>query len=206
MSDGAEAFAASRDVSRETLERLTIYADLLRKWNRRINLVAPSSLSALWTRHFLDSAQLVDLAPESPANWVDLGSGGGFPGLVAAILLAEQPTAITLVESDQRKATFLRTVVRETGIDTAVLAKRIEDVPPLGAQVLSARALAPLPDLLHHCARHLAPGGLALLPKGARSEEEIAKALETWEFHCEKVPSQTDDSAVILKITEIEGE
>ncbi|MEO1154477.1 MAG: 16S rRNA (guanine(527)-N(7))-methyltransferase RsmG, partial [Pseudomonadota bacterium] len=160
----------------------------------------------LWTRHFLDSAQLIDLVPDVPATWADLGSGGGFPGLVVAIFLQDQHTTVTLVESDQRKATFLRTVARETGTTVNVLSARIEAVKPLGASVLTARALSPLPDLLIHCNRHLAPGGTALLPKGARADAEIAKALETWSFRCEKVPSQTDDSAVILRITEIEGE
>ncbi|MEL6517905.1 MAG: 16S rRNA (guanine(527)-N(7))-methyltransferase RsmG [Pseudomonadota bacterium] len=206
MIDGAEAFADGRDVSRETLERLRIYADLLRKWNPRINLVSPGTIDGLWTRHFLDSAQLIDLVPDAPATWADLGSGGGFPGLVVAIFLHDQHTTVTLVESDQRKATFLRTVARETGTTVNVLSARIEAVKPLGASVLTARALSPLPDLLIHCNRHLAPGGTALLPKGARADAEIAKALETWSFHCEKVPSQTDDSAVILRITEIEGE
>ncbi|MEO0691417.1 MAG: 16S rRNA (guanine(527)-N(7))-methyltransferase RsmG [Pseudomonadota bacterium] len=206
MIDGAEAFASRRDVSRETLERLTNYADLLRKWNPRINLVSPGTIDALWTRHFLDSAQLIDLVPDAPATWADLGSGGGFPGLVVAILLQDHHTTVTLVESDQRKATFLRAVARETGTAVKVLSTRIEAVKPLGASILSARALSPLPDLLIHCKGHLAPGGTALLPKGARADAEIAKALETWSFHCEKVPSQTDDSAVILRITEIKGE
>lgn len=193
----AEAFAAEFDVPRGTLDRLTAYEALLRKWTPRINLVAKSTLDDLWTRHFRDSAQLAALA--GPAEtWADLGSGGGFPGLVVAMLRPD--THVTLVESDQRKATFLRAVARETDTPATVIAKRIEDVDPLATQVLSARALAPLPALLTFAERHLAPGGIALFPKGATWRDEVAKALESWRFDCEEYPSQTDPDGVILKI------
>ena len=206
MTADRAAFVAATDVSRETLDRLDLYAQLLKKWNPRINLVAPATLPALWTRHFRDSAQLFRLAPLGVTRWADFGSGGGFPGMVVAILAAETPLEVTLVESDQRKAAFLRTVARETSVTVTVRAQRLEATRALNAQVVSARALAPLPKLLDHCARHLAPDGTALLPKGARHADEIAKALETWSFHCEKVPSETDDSAVILQITELARE
>lgn len=205
MTD-ADRFAEQTDVSRETLERLQVYADLLEKWNPRINLVAPATLPKLWTRHFLDSAQVFDLAPKDVRHWVDLGTGGGFPGMVVAILASQSDTAFTFVESDQRKATFLRTVIRAVGVQANVIAQRIEATEPLNADVVSARALAPLPELLGLCARHLAPGGIALLPKGARADAEIAKALETWRFRCEKTPSRTEDGAVILKISEMRRE
>ena len=201
-----EAFLASINVSRETTERLDTFAALISKWSPRINLVARGSLDHLWRRHFEDSAQLFALAPERFSGWLDLGSGGGFPGAVIAILAAEKrPNArITLVESDQRKAMFLRALTRETGVKLTISAKRIEALKPQAADVVSARALASLPSLLDHAARHLAPGGTALFPKGARFAEELAIARKTWSFREEIVPSVTDKEAAILKIGEIE--
>lgn len=198
----ARSVAPGVDVSRETAERLACYAALLRKWNRAINLVSPTSLDAVWTRHFADSAQLFDLAPSAARSWADLGSGGGFPGLVIAILAAERRPGlhVTLIESDRRKATFLQTVARETGLDVDIRAARIEEVPPLGADVLSARALAPLTVLLAHAERHLGPGGVALFPKGARHRDETAEALASWRFEVQTQPSRTEAGAVILKI------
>ncbi len=193
------------DVSRETQARLQTYAGLLEKWNPRINLVSRNTLGALWTRHFLDSAQLLDLAPETARLWCDLGSGGGFPGLVLAILAPERRPGhhFTLIESDQRKAAFLRTVLRETGAGATILDSRIEDAPPQAADIVSARALAPLPELLGLAARHLAPNGTGIFPKGARHEDELRESLELWQFRCEKLPSQTDPDAVILRISEL---
>jgi len=190
------------DVSRETMERLRAYEALLKKWNPAINLVAKSTLDQAWTRHFLDSAQVFGLAPKGARHWADLGSGGGFPGMVIAILAAERAPdmAVTLVESDQRKATFLQSVAREVGVDASVIAERIEVVPPLGAGVLSARALAPLTALLGFAERHLAEGGAALFQKGAQHDAEIAEALASWRFKVQKTPSKTDTNAVTLSI------
>jgi 16S rRNA (guanine527-N7)-methyltransferase len=190
------------DVSRETSERLSRFADLLRKWNPSINLVSRTTLESLETRHILDSAQLFDLKPAAARHWVDLGSGGGFPGLVIAILAAEKaPTLrVTLIESDRRKATFLSTVARELDLkQVRVLAERIETAPPQDADVVSARALAPLPDLLAYAERHLVPGGIALFPKGARHDESD-DGLASWRFEVQKFPSTTDPEAVILKL------
>lgn len=191
-----------RDVSRETYARLQTYEALVRRWTPRINLVAPSTLEDLWARHILDSAQILQAAPPEPRHWVDLGSGGGFPGLVVAIILAEcAPKArVSLVESDLRKATFLRTVIRETGIGAQVLAQRAEKLDPQGADVLSARALAPLEPLLAHSARHLAPEGVALFPKGKNFQTEIDAALASWRFEVQTFPSRTEPGAAILKI------
>lgn len=190
------------DVSRETAERLDIYESLLRKWNPAINLVARSTLGDLRRRHFADSAQLLALAPDGAGSWVDLGSGGGFPGMVVAILGHElRPRLrVTLVESDLRKAAFLAEVARRTGIEVAVRAERAEALPPAAADVVSARALAPLRDLIGLAARHLAPGGVGLFPKGAQHEAELADALETYRFSLQKVPSRTDPQAVILSV------
>jgi 16S rRNA (guanine527-N7)-methyltransferase len=199
-------FAWSENVSRETNERLSIYENLLQKWTARINLVGSGTLANVWERHFVDSAQLWKIAKDAGTSWVDLGSGGGFPGAVIAIIAAEARPAMkmTLVEADQRKAAFLRTVARETGVAFAVIASRIEEIDPLHANVISARALGPLNELLAYAKRHMASDGFALLMKGAKADEEIADALDGWRFRCEKVASITDPTAVILKIGDIE--
>ena len=190
------------DVSRETMARLEGYAATLVKWNPRINLVAPASVDTLWTRHILDSVQVFSCIDVKAGHWADLGSGGGFPGLVVAILAAEKAPQlrVTLVESDQRKATFLRTVLRETGVTAEVRSDRIEALAPLDAQILSARALAPLPKLLEFAARHLAKDGVALFQKGANWQKEIAAAQELWQFDVTTRGSLTEAEAVILKI------
>lgn len=201
MSAGS-SWPNGRNVSRETLERLEHFVATLRKWNPKINLVASSTLGNVWQRHIDDSIQVFDLAPSAGEQWADLGSGGGFPGIVAAILsAAERPEMmITLVESDKRKAAFLNTVIKELGLHASVLAERIESVPPLAADILSARALAPLPDLLAYAEKHMSPGGAAIFPKGIRHVEEIERALEDWRFTLQKIPSKTDPSAVVLLI------
>lgn len=202
---GRDAFVAAMDVSRETLDRLEIYADLLEKWNPSINLVSRATLPDLWRRHFLDSAQILEIASPEAAIWADLGTGGGFPGLVVAILAAEFRPAlrVTCIESDLRKATFLRTVVREAGVEVTVISQRIEQVPTLGADVVSARALAPLATLIAYADRHLRPGGEAILLKGAGHAEEVRRALETCAFRMDTYPSKTDPEATILKLGDI---
>jgi 16S rRNA (guanine527-N7)-methyltransferase len=200
-----ERFVSSFDVSRETLERLDIYADLLRKWNPSINLVAKSTLGQLWERHFFDSAQILEVSEQREGRWVDLGTGGGFPGLIVAILAANERAGIsvTCIESDLRKAVFLQTVIREVGIKATVLSDRIEDIPPLSADVVSARALAPLSQLLGYAERHLAENGKAIFLKGAKVAREVKEALETWSFELDTYPSKTDPEASILKIGDI---
>jgi 16S rRNA (guanine527-N7)-methyltransferase len=201
-SQGRNEFLQKQDVSRETLARFDRYAALLEKWNPAINLVSKSTLAEMWTRHLLDSAQIFDLCPPDAQSWADLGSGGGFPGLVVAILAAERAPdlRVTLVESDVRKATFLNTVAREVGVSVMIRPDRIESLSPLASDVLSARALAPLDQLLSFAARHLAPGGLALFPKGASYADELAKARANWAFSVEETQSKTDPNAVILGI------
>lgn len=197
---GAEVFEREIDVSRETLAQLGRYEALLRKWNPAINLVSAATLDVMWTRHFLDSAQLFDLVGIKEGHWVDLGSGGGFPGLVIAILAFDAPLRVTLVESDQRKAAFLTTVARELGLKVRVLAERAEKLPPQKADILSARALAPLTTLLGFAERHLAPSGTAIFPKGGAQQDEVAEAENHWTFEMEACSSRTDPAAVVLKI------
>lgn len=197
--------APGLDVSRETEERLTRFAALVAQWTPHINLIAASTVPDIMSRHIADSAQLAALAPPGWTHWADLGSGGGFPGIVIAILAAETaPTArITLVESDQRKATFLRTAIRTLALTATVHAARAETLAPLGADILSARALAPLTQLLPLALRHLAPGGIALFPKGRRATEEIAAARAAWRFTLTQHPSLTDPEAQILQLQDI---
>jgi len=193
------------DVSRETIDGLGRFQALLEKWNPAINLVSKSTLPLAWDRHILDSAQLFDHGPQWAKRWVDLGSGGGFPGLVIALLAADlRPhLQVTLIESDQRKATFLRQAATEMGITPNILTTRIESATPQNADVLSARALAPLSALLAFAQRHLAPDGLALFPKGANWQEEVEHARKEWHFDLTTHPSLTDPQAVILALKAI---
>ncbi len=205
MTLARDPFLAERNVSRETEDRLLAFADLLGKWTRKINLISKSSTSDIWERHILDSVQIYDLAPNTFSLWVDIGSGGGLPGVVVAALAAQfAPDArIAMIESDQRKAAFLRTALRELGLSGDVLADRIDAVPPMGADVLSARALAPLDQLLAFAENHLKPGGTAIFPKGKAAEQEIADASTNWLFQIEKHASMTDAEARILVIKDI---
>ncbi len=201
---GPKEFAAEFDVSRETLGHLETYAALLIKWSKAINLVSPKSLGDVWQRHLRDSAQLCGLVPANTSQILDLGSGGGFPGLVLAIMLAPQGTQIEMVESDTRKATFLRTVLRETGITAIVTAERVEALEPRQPDIITARAFAPLPALLDYAAPHQRPanigGTLCLLPKGERWEDELTAAQKAWKIDAETIPSLTAPTGVVLKI------
>ena len=192
-------------VSRETREALDSFVAMVRKWTPTINLVSKPSLPDLWQRHVLDSAQLFSLAAGRGGHWADLGSGGGFPGVVIAILAKERVPAfrVTLVESDQRKATFLSQVVRVLGLPALVRAERSEAIEPLQADIVSARALAGLDVLCGHADRHLRRDGLALFPKGAQAEQEIAAARKHWQFEVTRHPSHTDPDATLLAIKDI---
>lgn len=205
MSMSAEDVLGHLNVSRETSDRLKKLADLLCKWNPKINLVSKTTLPDLWERHIYDSAQVFQCADHPVDHWVDIGSGGGFPGLVIAIMAAEtnSPTKLTMIESDQRKCAFLRTVLRETGVTATVITKRIEQAEPQNASILSARALADLDLLFSFAERHLSETGTALFPKGATWEKELRKAEESWSFNHEVITSKTEAEAVILKVGEI---
>jgi 16S rRNA (guanine527-N7)-methyltransferase len=204
QSEVALRLAAVCNVSRETVERLEHLVAAVEKWSPAINLVADSRPTAVWERHVLDSAQIVPLAPRF-ANWCDLGSGGGFPGLVIAAISRERsPEAhITLVESDRRKATFLSLMARELSLNVHVHPARAEDLAPQAADVVSARALAPLVRLLEWVARHAKPGGTALLPKGRAFEEEIAAARRRWAFTVDAIPSIVSPDSRILRVTDL---
>lgn len=199
MSYGAAEFHRETGVSRETLARLEAFAALLVRWNKTINLVAPATVPDLWHRHILDSAQLWPLRPGNAKVWADLGTGGGFPGLVCAILGHEQDIIFHLIESDRRKAAFLREAARVAGIAPMIHAARIEAVAPVGADVVTARALAPLDRLAPLVARHRAPGGTVLLLKGRAAAQELTEAAAQWHGTPERFRSGTDPEASILR-------
>lgn len=208
---GPVEFAKVFGVSRETIERLEIYASLLAKWQKAVNLVAPSTLADVWHRHFADSAQLLRHALPAATTqglWVDLGSGAGFPGLVLALLLAERGTArVTLIESDQRKAAFLRTVVHSTGAPVDILCERIGKSPTQAmlspAEVVTARALAPLDGLLGLAFPFCGPDTVCLLLKGRRCAEEVSEARSRWAFDASEFTSVTDTEGRVLVVRRI---
>ncbi|MGQ0674196.1 MAG: 16S rRNA (guanine(527)-N(7))-methyltransferase RsmG [Hyphomicrobium sp.] len=200
-----DGFGEAFPVSRETLDRLETYAALLRRWQSTINLVAPSTLDAIWHRHFADSAQLLSHIPHSASGLLDIGSGAGFPGLVMAILLeGRQECRATLIESDSRKAAFLREVARATGVAVDILCARIESATTHAKvgqiDVVSARALAPMSRLLGLAQPFLSPGAKGLFLKGREVEAELAEARKRWDFSVELVPSRTAPDACIAII------
>jgi 16S rRNA (guanine527-N7)-methyltransferase len=199
-NSGREWFAAQYDVSRETLDRLEIYAEELTKWNDKINLVSRSTVQDVWQRHFADSAQLSSIVAGHSGLWADFGSGAGFPGLVIAAMDPDRP--VVLVESDQRKAAFLASTAHKMGLRPRIESQRIESLDPLCAQVISARALAPLAKLLEFAAIHRADGSICVFPKGAQVESELTAARLNWHIEVEQVQSLTDPAATILKIRE----
>jgi len=196
-----EALPALQNVSRETIERLEVYAELLIKWQKAINLIGPATAAVLWSRHIADSAQIVAMAPETARIWVDLGSGAGLPGLVAAILLTGRANAqVHLFESDQRKAAFLREAVRVTGAPATVHDARVESTAPFAADVVTARAFAPLDRLLEYAAPFWGEHTLGLFHKGRNVRDELDAAGKRWRFTYHLAASQTDSSGSILTL------
>ena len=203
--DGSQAFAKALPVSRETLGKLQTYAALLGEWGSMQDLVAPSTLGDIWHRHIADSAQLLPLAPPDATKWVDLGSGAGFPGMVVAILAADRPDfRVTLIESSNRKCSFLREVARKTGAPVDILCMRIEELAThhtlAPAEVVTARALAPLGKLLKLAQPLLADTTVALFLKGRDAPREIEDALKQWTFQVLTTPSRTDPDGRIVDI------
>lgn len=195
------------DVSRETEQSLTIFVALFQKWAKAINLVAPSTLSEVWNRHIVDSAQIYALRPGARV-WADLGSGGGFPGIVTGILLAGIGDGwVHLVESNNKKAAFLRTAILETGARASVHAIRIEQAPAVieRCDAISARALADL-DLLLEFGLPWAernPDLSFFLHKGRDYQREVDKALGRWRFDLVKHASVVEPDSVVLEIVKL---
>lgn len=208
---GPAEFMAGTGVSRETLERLKIYADLLVHWQRAINLVSRHSLHHLWRRHMLDSAQLLDLMPKPSKPYivagkarkiVDFGSGAGFPGMVLAILNAGR---VHLVDSDQRKCTFLEEVARETGTKVKIHCARIESLNRKSfgsgpAAVITARACSALVDLLGYAEPFLGPQTVCLFLKGQDVGLELTDATKSWKMDLESIPSRSDPTGSVLRV------
>jgi 16S rRNA (guanine527-N7)-methyltransferase len=203
-ADRARALALVH-VSRETAARLDSFAALLLDWHARMNLIAVSTVPTLWTRHIADSLQLIAIAPQA-RKWADLGSGGGFPGVPIACALAEQNSAeVHLIESNKKKAAFLREAVRVTGAPAIVHAERVADFAggfrgELDA--VTARALAPLPELLSIAYPLLKRGAQALFPKGQDVEAELTQATKCWSIQASLVPSRTDPKSRVVVIRE----
>jgi 16S rRNA (guanine527-N7)-methyltransferase len=195
-----EAFAAAADVSRETLDRLRRYADLLAKWNRRINLVGQGTLPDLWRRHMLDSAQLFSLIADPAAPLVDLGSGAGFPGLVLAAMGASD---VHLIEADRRKCAFLGEAARAMGVPVTIHAERIEDVTPFAARTIVSRALAPLPDLLDLAVSFSNEHSILLFLKGGTVDQELTRTRKAWSMQIDRILSRTDPQGTILRLEAI---
>jgi 16S rRNA (guanine527-N7)-methyltransferase len=211
VSDAA-GFARAFGVSRETAVKFESYAVLLKQWQKAVQLIAPSTLDTIWSRHFADSAQLWALAPANVRTWTDLGSGAGFPGLVIALLACDSRSTapdlrITLIESDTRKAAFLREVARQTGCPVDILGTRIELASTRDkvgtVEVVSARALAPLTELFRLALPFWQSTTLGLFLKGRDAENEVTAARAAWNFELELKPSLTDPLARIVCVRDL---
>lgn len=202
-----QEFGRAAGVSRETLDRLSIYRDVLGRWQDRINLIGKSTIADLWRRHFLDSTQLAQYIPDHVTGITDLGSGAGFPGLALAIVLDRE---VHLIESNGRKCAFLQEAVRETGAPATIHHGRIEQIEPWPSGVVVARALAPLSRLLEYSAPflRLAAGSepYCLFLKGARVEEELTEARKRWHMEVERYSSASGDAGAILCIRGVSRE
>jgi 16S rRNA (guanine527-N7)-methyltransferase len=205
-ADRAHALALTH-VSRETAARLDRFVELLLKWQARTNLIAPSTVPTLWTRHIADSLQLLDLAGDAKV-WVDLGTGGGFPGLMIACALAgAQGRLVHLIESNTKKAAFLREAVAATESPAVVHPVRMEKFVEsfvVPADIVTARAVSPLSLLLGQCLPLLGRGALGLFPKGQDVEAELTEASKCWKMTADLVPSRTDPKARIVVVRALE--
>ena len=199
-------------VSRETIDRLVQYEKLLRHWQSKTNLVAPSTLDQFWTRHVADSLQVLAISPEA-RHWTDIGSGGGFPGIVIAIVMKQigdqedTKTSVHLVESIQKKCSFLRRAAYETGVEAEIHAERIESATKQleACEVISVRALAALPKLLELTFPHITGDRRALFHKGRDYLREIEDCDSQWKFDLVVHNSKVDDTSVILEISNVQA-
>ena len=201
MQFGPEEFASKTGVSRETLARLKAYADTLTDWNARHNLVAKSTLPDLWHRHFWDSAQLAPSIPAQARTLADLGSGAGFPGLVLALLRPD--VAVILHEATTKKCAFLQAVADRVEVKVTIRNSRLEDLPTQAFDVVTARALAPLPQLLQYAYSFTGPNSVCLFLKGQNVGAELTEAHKYWNMEASQVPSQTEPSAAIVTVRKL---
>jgi 16S rRNA (guanine527-N7)-methyltransferase len=198
---------ALRVVSRETIARLDIFVSLLLTWQSRINLISSNTSDQIWSRHILDSLQLIDLVDEWQ-DWVDIGSGAGFPGLIVAIAAAEQSNRkVWLVESNYKRCAFLREAARATGANVQIVNQKIEsaaDQLPPTPDIVSARAVAPLSQLFEMAYPLLKTGGVGLFPKGQDVESELTAAAKYWRFGAALTASITDSDGRIVAVSDLQ--
>lgn len=190
-----------KNVSRETFLALEKFAELLLKWNQKINLVSKKIDSEeLWQRHIFDSAQMISFIPENKTKIIDFGSGAGFPGLILAILGGYQ---VTLIESDQRKCAFMQEAAAKFNLQAHIITSRIEDVKPLDCDIITSRALAPLVKLLEYAEPFLEKDNFMLLLKGQNVVEEIREASIYWDFEYKILPSALNQDGCVLRISKV---
>jgi 16S rRNA (guanine527-N7)-methyltransferase len=204
LSEDRERAFALTPVSRETQARLERFVDLLLLWQQKTNLISPSTIPKLWTRHVADSLQLLDLAPKDVRTWTDFGSGGGFPAIPIACVLAERPGGqVHMVESNGKKAAFLREAIRVTGVPAQVHQERVENYGESSGdniEVVSARALAPLKILCDQAFPVIARGAMGLFPKGQDVDAELTEAAKYWNIEADKVPSKTSRGSWVVVV------
>jgi 16S rRNA (guanine527-N7)-methyltransferase len=202
MNHEQQAFLAACPVTHETIHKLNAYKEILFSWNERMNLVSASTLPQIWTRHFLDSAQLMQFIPETAATLADMGAGAGFPGLVLAIMAKEmkRPLSVHAIEGTGKKADFLQAVVDALSLNVVVRKGRVEDIKDFKADVVTARALKALPDLLKYANRLIHKDSICLFLKGRGAIDELTEAKKYWTFQLEIHPSLSDDSGKILEM------
>ncbi len=206
MNQDEKTFLDACPVTHETIHRLTAYQKILFSWNEKMNLVAESTLPHIWTRHFLDSAQLMRHVPDTAKTLADMGAGAGFPGLVLAIMAKEKNTPICVhaIESTGKKATFLQAVVDELKLNVVVRRERVEDIKNLKADIVTARALKALPETLKYANRLIHKDSICLFLKGKSLSEELTQAKKYWTFSSKTHQSQSDDSGNILVIRNLQ--
>lgn len=200
METQRNQFITHFKVSPEVLARLDRYAELLTEWSQKFNLVAASTLPFIWSRHFLDCAQLYHAIPVKAEIIADMGSGAGFPGLVLSIMGVKN---VHLIEATGKKANFLREVIQELKLDAVVHQERVENLKTLKADVITARALSPLPDLLKLAHRLSKEGSLCLFLKGQNADVELTESAKHWTFECDKLASISDDSGCVLILRDL---
>lgn len=195
-------FSSHINVSRETFDQLSVYHDHLQKWQASINLVSPTTLNDVWSRHIIDSAQIAPLIEEKDRFLIDLGSGAGLPGVVLAIMGCRN---VHLIESDTRKSVFLREISRILDLKISIHNERVENLIFSDVGYITARAFASLDDLCHFSLPFLSQDTICFFPKGKNYDKEVERAQKNWGFNCHAHPSKTDSSAVILEITQLQS-
>ena len=200
---GPDDILGQIDVSRETMDRIKAVVNELDRWRVKHNLIGPEERSRLWRRHVLDSLQLISYRTGNDPSWLDLGSGAGFPALILACAFADKGDLFTLVESNGKKASFLRAAIRSAGLNARVCNERIEDVSRETYEHVTARALADLSRLLDHAYLFLAPGASCIFLKGKGFREELEEASKAWSFQVEVHPSLSHSEGRIIVISEL---